>query len=86
MSLGVCQFCGRPVQIRASFVHTGPTDPTDPAKPRRERFVPVDEDIHGWTPFVMSHPTCYAHERGVDALLDLVDQSHRSMRARHERG
>jgi hypothetical protein len=80
MDLGVCQFCGLPVPLRSSFVNTGPADMNDPAKPRSEKFVPVDEDIHGWSPWVVSHPCCYASERGVEALVALVDKSHRFMR------
>lgn len=72
--------------LGASFVNTGPTDHNDPAKPRTERFVPVDEDIHGWTPFVVSHSACYANERGVEALVALVDESHRLMRVVHGGG
>lgn len=81
MDLGVCQFCGDPVPLGASFVNTGPTDWDDPAKPPSERFVPVDEDIHGLSPFVVSHPACYANDQGVEALVGLVDESHRVMRS-----
>jgi hypothetical protein len=69
----------------ASFVDTGPTDHNDPSAPRSVRWVPVDEDIHGWTPFVIAHPACFAREQGVEALVNLVDESHRLMRKIHDR-
>jgi len=38
------------------------------------------EDIHGWSPFVLTHPSCFLGEAGVAALVALVDESHRLMR------
>ena len=78
--IGVCSICGREVSLGASFVNTVPTDWNEQTKPRSLRFVPIDEDIHGGTPFVIAHPTCFAREQGVEALVHLVDESHRSMR------
>jgi hypothetical protein len=46
------------------------------------RFVPVDEDIHGWSPFELVHPTCFARQFGVEKLVSLVDDSHRLIRRR----
>ena len=66
----------------ASFVNVGPTDWNDPARPKSEKWVPVDEDIHGWSPFVVVHPVCYAKQHGVHRLVELVDESHRLMRSR----
>jgi len=80
MSLGACSICGEDVQQGASFINTGPTDSNDPTKPKSLRWVPVDEDIHGWSPFVISHPACFAREAGAEALMKLVDESHRLMR------
>ncbi len=85
MDYGICSVCGQPVLQGAAFVNIGPTDSADPAKPRRVRYVPVDEDIHGWSPFVLNHPACYASEYGLDALLRLVDESHRFMRSVYKR-
>jgi len=83
---GVCSVCGDPVKAGAAIVNSGATDwVADPTKPKSEQFVPVDEDIHGWSPFVLTHPACYVDERGLDALLRLVDESYRSMRARYKR-
>jgi hypothetical protein len=28
------------------------------------RWVPVGDDIHGWTPFVLAHPICFGREEG----------------------
>jgi hypothetical protein len=81
-TIGVCRVCGLGVAAGASFVNTGPTDWNDQAKPHSVRWVPVDEDIHGWTPFVITHPACFAREQSVEALVQLVDESHRFMRQR----
>ena len=78
--LGPCSFCGTSIPFRASFVDTHPTDSKEPWKPRTSRWVPVDEDVHGWTPFEIAHPACFAREHGVAALVELVDESHRFMR------
>jgi len=75
MDYGPCAVCGRPIAAMSSFIDTGPTDPMDPDKPPYAKWVPADEDIHGWTPFVLKHPACYAEERGAQALVDLVDAS-----------
>jgi hypothetical protein len=85
MSIGKCHICGADVMAGASFIDTGHTDQTDPGAPRKVRWVPVDEDIHGWSPFVIAHPVCFAREKGVDMLVDLVDQSHRRMRRIYDR-
>ncbi len=66
----------------SSFIDTGPNDNQDADKPPYEHWVPVDEDIHGWAPFVLTHPTCYASRRGVQALVDLVNASDRRWRRR----
>ena len=66
----------------ASFVDISATDDSDRAKPRATRWIPVDEDIHGWSPLEMQHPSCFADHAGIERLIALVDESHRSMRLR----
>jgi len=85
MSIGKCHICGDEVPLGASFIDTGPTDWADPSAPRQVRWIPVDEDIHGWSPFVIAHPACFVRENGVEALVDLVDESHRLMRRIYDR-
>ena len=70
-SPGVCDICGRPVEANSSFVNIGPTDWTDPSKPKAQQWVSSGTDIHGWTPFVVEHPTCFAKINGEDALTRL---------------
>jgi hypothetical protein len=54
-------------------VDTGPTDWLhDAEKPRSSRFVAEETDIHGWTPFEVTHPECFAAVAGADALASLV--------------
>ncbi len=83
MDLGMRSVCGQPVKAGAAFVTIGATEWADPSRPKSEKFVPVEEDIHGWSPFVFAHPACYVAKRGLDTLLELIDESHRSMRARY---
>jgi hypothetical protein len=78
--IGACSVCGEEIAFGAAFISIGPTDWHDPEKPKSERWVPVDEDIHGWSPFVTMHPACYARQEGIDKLLRLVDESHRQLR------
>lgn len=78
--LGPCTVCGRDIVLGAAFINIGPTDWNDPERPKLERYVPVDEDIHGWSPFVTMHPACYSRQEGIEKLLHLVDESHRHMR------
>jgi len=80
VGIGVCAICAREIATGASFVDTGPTDSKEPSKARSVRWIPVDEDIHGWTPFEIAHPGCWASVHGVEALVALVDESHRFMR------
>lgn len=80
-NLGVCSICGLTVAAGESFINTGPTDSSDPIKPRSVRWVPVDTDIHGWTPFVLDHPACWAGEHSIHEFIGLVDDSHRLLRA-----
>lgn len=84
-SIGKCSVCGKDVNYGESFVDTHPTDSREPWKERQARWVPVDEDIHGWSPFEIAHPACHAREHGVDALVKLVDESHRFMRRVYDR-
>jgi hypothetical protein len=79
-SLGVCSACRKPIADGASFVDIGPTDSGDRHKPRRVHFVPVESDIHGWSPFETQHPECFAAHAGIERLVALVDESHRLMR------
>jgi hypothetical protein len=81
-SLGVCSACGKPITAGASFVDIGPTDSDGRDKPRRANFVPVESDIHGWSPFETQHPECFAAHAGVERLVALVDESHRLMRTK----
>lgn len=71
-SPGVCHVCGRAIAPDGAFVHIGPTDWTDPSKPKTKRFVAEGTDIHGWTPFVVAHPECFAHEEGDEVLRALI--------------
>ena len=82
MSIGTCHVCGLDVAYGSSFVNIGATDWTEPSKEQTSRWVPVNEDIHGWTPFVVAHPVCFARDKGVAALGALVDESDRLRRAR----
>jgi hypothetical protein len=79
MDYGVCDICGTAIASRSAFVNTGPTDWHDPDKPKRRSWVAADTDIHGWTPFVLTHPVCFANEEGVEALVALVEDSDRRM-------
>jgi hypothetical protein len=76
MSIGTCHVCGLDVTYGSSFVNIGPTDWNDPGKEQSKRWVPADEDIHGWTPFVVAHPVCFVQDEGVAALVALVDDGH----------
>lgn len=71
-SIGVCEFCGVDVLHGNAFVDTGPTDSTDPSIPKRVKYVPQGVDIHGWSPFVISHPNCWSKADGEDALERLI--------------
>lgn len=74
-SPGVCDICGQTVEPNAAFVNIGPTDQTDPSKPKPRRWVPAGTDIHGWTPFVVEHPSCFVGVNGQAALEELKTQS-----------
>ena len=80
-SIGPCSACGKPIAFGASFVNISPTDYSDRDKPRAARWIPVDEDIHGWSPFETQHPACFADHAGIERLIALVDESHRFMRS-----
>ena len=80
-SIGPCSACGKPIAFGASFVNMSPTDYGDRDKPRAARWIPVDEDIHGWSPFEIQHPACFADHAGIERLIALVDESHRFMRS-----
>ena len=73
--VGVCSICGKGVPVGESFINTGPTDWNDPNRPPSVAWIPVDTDIHGWTPFVLAHPTCWTGEHSVEELAVLVDES-----------
>ena len=73
--------CGKPVPLGESFINTGPTDWNDPGVPPSVAWVPVETDIHGWSPFVVAHPPCWAKEHSAEDLTMLVDESHRQLRA-----
>jgi hypothetical protein len=80
-NLGICSICGLAVASGESFINTGPTDWNDPTKQPSVMWVPVDADIHGWSPFVLNHPACWAREHPIGDLVALVDDSHRLLRA-----
>lgn len=81
-SIGPCSACGKPIAFGASFIDISPTDQSDRDKPRAARWIPVDEDIHGWSPFEIQHPACFAEHAGIERLIALIDESHRFMRRR----
>jgi hypothetical protein len=64
MDHGVCDICGTAIASRSAFVNTGPTDRDDPDKPKTRSWVAADTEIHGWTPFVLTHPVCFADREG----------------------
>lgn len=74
-SPGICDICGLPIDSGTGFVNIGPTDWTDPSKPKSRRWVPAGSDIHGWTPFVVEHPSCFVSINGQAALDDLRSHS-----------
>ena len=84
-SIGPCSLCGKPIAFGASFVNISPTDYYNQDKPRAAKWIPVDEDIHGWSPFEIQHPACFADQSGIERLIELVDQSHRFMRSALDR-
>lgn len=71
-SPGICHVYGRGIQPDTAFVNVGPTDWNDSSKPQAARFVRERTDIHGWTPFVVAHPECFAQTEGQDALDALL--------------
>jgi hypothetical protein len=77
-SPGICDICGRPIEPDGAFVNIGPTDWTDPTKPKSRRWVPAETDIHGWTPFVVEHPSCFVRMSGQEALDRLKGERTRS--------
>jgi|GEM_PF-6996098 len=80
-NVGICSLCGQGVASGDSFIDTGPTDWSDPTTLPASRWVPVDTDVHGWTPFVITHPVCWAGEHSLEDLAGLADESHRLLRA-----
>lgn len=72
-SPGRCHLCGEDVQADAAFVNIGPTDWNDPAKPKSKWYVAEGTDIHGWTPFVVAHPDCFARDEGDEELRRLIE-------------
>ena len=80
--IGTCSVCGRGVASGESFINAGPTNWNEPTTLAESRWVPVGTDIHGWTPFVLSHPVCWAREHSVEDLIALVDNSHRLLAPR----
>jgi hypothetical protein len=85
LGVGPCGVCGHDITSGSAFINIGPTDLNVPDKPKYVRWVPVDEDIHGWSPFVTMHPACYAQQEGIERLLRLVDESHRLLRTHNQR-
>lgn len=71
--VGICELCGLPVRSGDSFVNRGPTDWNDAKRPKLYRWVDAATDIHGWTPFVILHPTCFNEREGNEALALLLD-------------
>lgn len=64
----VCEICGREIVVGTPFVNQAPTNWSDPSASKRRWFVPSDVEIHGWTPFVTTHPECFARREGRGAL------------------
>ena len=54
-------------------MNIGPTDWLDATRPKSKRFILPGTDIHGWTPFVVAHPACFALDEGPNALNALID-------------
>ena len=75
-SVGPCALCGLTIEASSAFVNIDPTNWNDPSAPKSKRWVPPDTDIHGWTPFVVTHPECFARDEGADALAALVANAH----------
>ncbi|MFD7735657.1 hypothetical protein ACFV6F_35380 [Kitasatospora phosalacinea] len=72
-----CPYCSKPV------------DPTGPAVATSYRdgphgWIPVVEDIHGWSPDFLWHPHCYVRQYGVAELERLIGDDLR-WRLRHAR-
>jgi hypothetical protein len=63
--------CGQPIKPYEPFVNSEPTNVRDPSETRRRWLVPAGTDIHGWTPFVVAHPECFAQVHGREALAQL---------------
>jgi hypothetical protein len=80
-SIGICAVCGQSVAFGDSFIDTRPSDWNDPTKVSESRWVPVGTDIHGWSPFVLTHPVCWLEQYSPEDLVRLVDESHRLLRA-----
>jgi hypothetical protein len=74
-SVGPCSVCGAEIEADAAFVNIGPTDPHDPDRPKSTRYVCPGTDIHGWTPFVVAHPSCFAQVEGSAALHTLIESA-----------
>ena len=71
-SVGPCALCGRIVEANGAFVNVGPTNWNDPEAPKARRWVAPHTEIHGWTPFVVTPPECFAREEGAEALEALI--------------
>lgn len=76
-SPGQCHLCGEDVLPDAAFINIGPTDWTDPETPKSKRYIWEATDIHGWTPFVVAHPDCFARDKGEEELHRLIDLAER---------
>ncbi len=71
----MCHICEQEIPPDAAFVNIGPTDWNDPTRPKSMRYVPAGTDIHGWTPFVVAHPACFAEQEGSDVLSILIEKA-----------
>ena len=69
----VCHRCGKPVDPDGPAV--GESHNWDKEGEWRSRWVPWVADIHGGVPDRLVHPTCFAHEHGVEALMKLITDS-----------
>lgn len=74
----MCSLRGQLIAPNSAFVNIGPTNWNDPSQPKSKRYVPEDTDIHGWSPFVVAHPDCFAQDEGDEALRVLIAKESRS--------
>lgn len=75
MSLLTCPLCGREQDASGPGVSSG----RDDSGAWAHAWTPFIEDLRG-TPSRLVHPTCFADESGVDALVALVTEHDQRIR------